>query len=172
MSKYFKILIFSLVFLFPVASIGQDQKSLPIVVGTALSPLLLGGVASAFDRSSYGWINGLITITPFSMTTIPMISHSYIEDYSGGLKFTLFKAIGTINWFTLIESNYCRDNTNCVIISGSISGVIVLGSYIYEIVDLIIKTEKINKEAGNKASLGFYSGINRNRVNLGLSLSF
>jgi hypothetical protein len=168
MIRNIKILIFILFFAFPSASLGQEQKSLPIVVGTALSPLLVGGVCTAYD-----WVSGIVLVDQFAITAIPMISHGYIGDSVGGVKYTLLKGIGMINWITLFEADYCgENNNNCWYISGSISGALIVGTYIYEIIDLIKKTNKINKEVKDKVSLSFHSGINRNRINLGLSLSF
>jgi len=164
----FLILLF---FFYPQSLKAEDTKSLPVVIGTALSPIGIGVVGVALDYNVnnhiYGW--GLLRFTPFAITTVPIISHSYLEDYSGGVKYLLIKGVGMSLLYTGEE--YCG-NIYCDLGTILAGGVIIVGTYIYEIVDLVKKTNEINKKADNKLSLGFYGGVNRNRYNLSLSLAF
>ena len=155
----------------PQSSECEEKKSFPFVLGTALSPIAIISLGCIIDP-----MDSLAEFAPLVITSSPIVSHGYLEDYKSGLKFFLIKGAGA---FIMLDSLYrdfdsLDDDIGDVLlaIEFSLGSIVLLGTYFYEIGYLVKKTKKINASADKEISISFYPVVDTDRISLGVTLNF
>ena len=128
--KNFLIVIISIFFVvLPSQSDAGEEKSLGIVLSTALAPVGVGVVGSIEDLR---W--GITRFAPFAVATIPVASHSYLGDYKTGLKFLLVKGAGFVIMYSAFRNGFVNDWDDPGTAECILGASIIATTYIYEIV--------------------------------------
>ncbi|MCX5859869.1 MAG: hypothetical protein NT056_08250 [Proteobacteria bacterium] len=163
--NYFKSIIVFLLLALPNSLFAQENKSLGMVIGGAVvAPLVIAIPASV------GWGTDGMRLGAFAIGTIPMASHAYLGDNHDGLSFAVFKILANV--FVFLSLSEYDTNDDNYLITGILGCSLLTGIYTYELIDLVKKTNQINKKADENILLSLYFGFHREKSSLGATLRF